>query len=56
MPLSGSDRVYLRLNTGVIGFQPEIVTGNEQGNKRMDNRENMPVNRLIDCPLLEQVC
>jgi hypothetical protein len=33
------------INTGVNGFQPEIVTGNEQGKNRRDNRENMSQNR-----------
>jgi hypothetical protein len=52
--LSGSDRVNLRLKAGLNGFWPQIVTGNEQGNNRRDNRENMPVNRFIDCGMQEQ--
>jgi hypothetical protein len=45
--LSGSYRPYLRVNARVNGFQPEIATGNEQGNNRRDNRENMSRNRLL---------
>jgi hypothetical protein len=41
-PLSGPGRVYCRVNTEVSDFWPAIVTGNEQGNNRRDNRENMP--------------
>jgi hypothetical protein len=45
--VSGPDRVYSRVNTGVRGFQLEIVTGNEQGNNRRDNREKCGENRDI---------
>lgn len=54
--LSDPDRAYLGANTGASGFWPEIVTGNEQGNNRRDNRENMAQNRLINCPMQEQGC
>jgi hypothetical protein len=37
--------VYLLVNAGVNGFQLEIVTGNEQGKNRRDNRENVRSNR-----------
>jgi hypothetical protein len=36
-----------RVKTEVNGFRPEIVTGNEQGNNRRDNRENVVRNRRI---------
>jgi hypothetical protein len=43
--------MYLLVNAGVLGFCPEIVTGNEQGNNRRDNRrdnrENVLRNREI---------
>jgi hypothetical protein len=44
--LSGPGRIYSRVNTGVNGFQVEIVTGNEQGNNRRDNRKKFSPNRL----------
>jgi hypothetical protein len=39
------DRAYSRINTGVNSFWVEIVTGDEQGNNRRDNREKMLKNR-----------
>lgn len=44
-----------RKNSGVSGFQAEIVTGNEQGNNRRGNREGMPRNRSVGLLLLTEV-
>ena len=41
------NRIHPLVKTGVNGFRPEIVTGNEQGNNRRDNRENVVRNRRI---------
>jgi hypothetical protein len=46
------NRVHPLVNTGVSGFRPEIVTGNEQGNNRRDNRENVWRNRNLSLQLL----
>jgi hypothetical protein len=43
--MTGTDRIYLLANTGVNGCGAEIVTGNEQGSNRSDNRENTLGNR-----------
>jgi hypothetical protein len=48
--LRGFDRAHLRINAGVSSFQPEIVTGNEQGNNKRENRENMSQNMFIGLP------
>jgi hypothetical protein len=37
--INGPDLGYSHVNTGVNGLWLEIVTGNEQGNNRGDNRE-----------------
>jgi hypothetical protein len=38
------------LNTGENGFWAEILTGNEQGNNRRGNRENILTNRCRGSP------
>ena len=54
--VTGPDRVYASVNTGVNGFPAEIVTEDEQGNNRRDNRENMQGNRrVLLCSILRYV-
>jgi hypothetical protein len=45
-PLTRAGRVYLQINTGVNSFWREIVTGNEQGNNRRDNKGKYAVEQI----------